>query len=558
LLINLSVRNVALIDALSVEFGPHLNVVSGETGAGKSIIMGALGFALGGKASRGFIRAGEDAAAVEALFSVTNPDARENLSALGVDGCDDGLLVFRSLSAAGKSVCRINGRVVSVALLKEAAAGLVDAHNQHESHSLLDPAKHIVLLDKLCDPGIDARKERLSALFDEYRSVSAQARGAEEEATRRERRRAELRETLAEVNAAKLYPDEETELAARRERASYAERLGELIGTAVGRLSGGDGDARDRAGKALACVTEAATLDNSLEPLRERFAAMCEELTDISEELSDYYDKIDLEPGALDAIEERLSIIRALKRKYGEDVLAAAASAETELSEFEREEIGAEDNAAKKKNLEREITAECAAISAERKRSAERIAREVETSLAELGMKGARFRIAVERRAGFTRGGFDRVEFFIAPNVGGELKPLATTASGGEMSRVMLALKSVLAAADSVETLVFDEIDTGISGKTAQMAAEMMARLSRGRQILCVTHLPQIAAMADDHFLIEKKSDGGAARTTLTALEGNSSVAEVARLISGAKITESSLAAASETRRMAEIFKNSL
>lgn len=568
MLANLRIQNVALIDELDVAFSPGFNVLSGETGAGKSIILGALGFALGDKPGRDFIRAGASMASVEVLFDFEN-DMIQSVSQKGVEFSGDSCVhLFRSISANGKYVCRVNGRAVTLGMLRDITTNFIDTHSQHEHHSLLDPSRHIVLLDRLCFDEISGIKSRLSDLYDEYKAIISRLSGAIESAKHREERYEELTGQIIEIRSAKLIVGEEEELIKRRERVAYIERLSTLLHRSLDKLTNfGKGDsAINKTGVALASLNEAAELDSALSDLRSRLEEAATELNDISEELIDYYDSIDLEPASLDEIGERLAIIRSLKRKYTAfdidptvtGILAYAEKAEKELELMGEAKDDLKQLAEQKKTLEREIMATCVEISNIRKKTAELIERDIAKSLQDLGMKHAQFSVVIERRSGFTRNGFDKVEFYISPNIGEALKPLAQTASGGEMSRVMLALKASLASAETIETFIFDEIDSGISGKTAQMVAEKIALLSKKQQILCITHLPQIAAMADNHYLIEKLSDGGRARTTISELDDEAAVREIARLMSGANITNATLEAALEMKNLSKIFKKNL
>ena len=503
---HLHIRNVALIKESEISFGDGLNILTGETGAGKSMIIDSLQFALGGRAGKDFLRHGEKQAAVEALFSVQSQALTEKLAENGIVPEEDGtLLITRTLSEAGKSVCRINGSTVTVGMLKEIAEDMIDIYGQHEHQSLLNPVKHIRLLDRFCGAGFGEAMEEYKNSRQRLKDLEKQLTILIGDESQREQRMDMLLFQKEEIEAAELQEGEEDALLEQKKRLSSMERLIRLTGESVTLLYDGDDrapSACDQLGDALAKLQEAAEYDAALSPLADALADGYAAVEDCARELKREAEEQEADPEELERIEERLQLFYKLKRKYGGSIEA--------VLEF----------------------------------YAEQVEEQIETALHDMEMKHARFHIQIEEKADWGADGKDKVEFLISANAGEPLKPLAKIASGGEMSRVMLALKTVLVDADEIGTFIFDEIDTGVSGRTARRGGEKMRFLGGKRQLLCITHLPQIAAMADNHFLIEKESDAGETVTRVTALDEEGAVREVARLMND--VTETTLAAARE------------
>lgn len=548
---HLHIRNVALIKESEISFGDGLNILTGETGAGKSMIIDSLQFALGGRAGKDFLRHGEKQAAVEALFSVQSQALTEKLAENGIVPEEDGtLLITRTLSEAGKSVCRINGSTVTVGMLKEIAEDMIDIYGQHEHQSLLNPVKHIRLLDRFCGAGF-------GEAMGEYKNSRQRLKDLEKQLTiligdesQREQRMDMLLFQKEEIEAAELQEGEEDALLEQKKRLSSMERLIRLTGESVTLLYDGDDrapSACDQLGDALAKLQEAAEYDAALSPLADALADGYAAVEDCARELKREAEKQEADPEELERIEERLQLFYKLKRKYGgsiEAVLEFYEKAVQELEFLSNSSEKAAELSAKKAAEEKRLSALAETLTARRRATAEQVEEQIETALHDMEMKHARFHIQIEEKADWGADGKDKVEFLISANAGEPLKPLAKIASGGEMSRVMLALKTVLVDADEIGTFIFDEIDTGVSGRTARRVGEKMRFLGGKRQLLCITHLPQIAAMADNHFLIEKESDAGETVTRVTALDEEGAVREVARLMND--VTETTLAAARE------------
>ncbi len=548
---HLHIRNVALIKESEISFGDGLNILTGETGAGKSMIIDSLQFALGGRAGKDFLRHGEKQAAVEALFSVQSQALTEKLAENGIAPEEDGtLLITRTLSEAGKSVCRINGSTVTVGMLKEIAEDMIDIYGQHEHQSLLNPVKHIRLLDRFCGAGFGEAMEEYKNSRQRLKDLEKQLAILIGDESQREQRMDMLLFQKEEIEAAELREGEEDALLEQKKRLSSMERLIRLTGESITLLYDGDDrapSACDRLGDALAKLQEAAEYDAALSPLADALADGYAAVEDCARELKREAEKQEADPEELERIEERLQLFYKLKRKYGgsiEAVLEFYEKAVQELDFLSNSSEKAAELSAKKAEEEKRLSALAETLTARRRATAEQVEEQIETALHDMEMKHARFHIQIEEKADWGADGKDKVEFLISANAGEPLKPLAKIASGGEMSRVMLALKTVLVDADEIGTFIFDEIDTGVSGRTARRVGEKMRFLGGKRQLLCITHLPQIAAMADNHFLIEKESDAGETVTRVTALDEEGAVREVARLMND--VTETTLAAARE------------
>lgn len=548
---HLHIRNVALIKESEISFGDGLNILTGETGAGKSMIIDSLQFALGGRAGKDFLRHGEKQAAVEALFSVQTQALTEKLTENGIAPEEDGtLLITRTLSEAGKSVCRINGSTVTVGMLKEIAEDMIDIYGQHEHQSLLNPVKHIRLLDRFCGAGFGEAMEEYKNSRQRLKDLEKQLAILIGDESQREQRMDMLLFQKEEIEAAELQEGEEDALLEQKKRLSSMERLIRLTGESVTLLYDGDDrapSACDQLGDALAKLREAAEYDAALSPLADALADGYAAVEDCARELKREAEKQEADPEELERIEERLQLFYKLKRKYGgsiEAVLEFYEKAVQELEFLSNSSEKAAELSAKKAAEEKRLSALAETLTARRRATAEQVEEQIETALHDMEMKHARFHIQIEEKADWGADGKDKVEFLISANAGEPLKPLAKIASGGEMSRVMLALKTVLVDADEIGTFIFDEIDTGVSGRTARRVGEKMRFLGGKRQLLCITHLPQIAAMADNHFLIEKESDAGETVTRVTALDEEGAVREVARLMND--VTETTLAAARE------------
>ncbi len=569
MLLQLEIRNIALIEHVCLEFGEGLNVLTGETGAGKSIIIDSLSAILGERISRDIIRTGADRAFVEAVFRVDNERFEDLFESLGIDAESDGTLILsRELSTAGKSVCRVNGRMVTASVLRDFSSRLVDLHGQHDSQSLLKTENHILLLDSFAGEQIASIKREYDDILDKYRQVRKKLRDLTGDPGERERRIDLLRYQVDEIKKSAIRSGEEEELNRQRTYLANAEKILSSLSSAYDLLytGGRRGAALDLANDALTDISGICAYDERFEKLRSRLEDAIYQLTDVAEDIRRERDSVEFEPGMLDSIEERLDLIFRLKRKYGksiEEVLEYCEKCERELTELEEstERIG---------QLERDLaeTEEKLYKTAQklhesRLEAARFLEEKIEGELRQLQFKNARFKVGIvfndSRGSGpaeFTQNGLDSVEFMFSANAGEPLKPLARIASGGEMSRVMLAIKTILADIDGVPVLVFDEIDTGISGKTAQTVGEKLFFISTGRQVLCVTHLTQIACMADRHFLIEKVTHDNSTRTVVKVLEGADRRDEIARLLGGSSTSDITMKHSEEILEISKAVKN--
>ncbi|MCJ7855448.1 DNA repair protein RecN [Lachnospiraceae bacterium NSJ-143] len=559
----LNIKNAALIKSAEIEFDKGLNVLSGETGAGKSMVIGSLTFVLGERASREFIRDGEDKAVVEAVFGSVSDAARQCAEGMGID-CSDGMLILqRTINRDGKTAGRINGVSVTASMLKNLSSKLVDIHSQHESHSLLNASKHIDILDRFCAPQINEKKRKLSELTERYRGVVSKLKSVSGDDDERQRRISLLEFRIDEIDKAGLKAGEEEELARRKKVLMASEKLIRQSRQCLELLYYGTGEvpsAADKTGDALKICGLMAASDQSISQVYENIDLAYSKLQEASEAIKDYLESISSDPDEINRLEERLDIIYSLKKKYGatiEEIIDSRNKAASELEFLNNSREIREKLSAEKEKLLKSIRSICSDMTGIRKSAAVSLQQEITSQLRDLEMKNAVFEICISQKDTFNQKGWDNVEFMISTNAGEGLKPLSKTASGGEMSRVMLGLKTVIAGNESIDTFVFDEIDTGISGKTASKVAEKMAFVSQGQQILCITHLPQIASMADKNLLITKIAENGKTVTQVGELDKNRRIHEVLRLM-GSNETETAIKAAKEMIEYSDMKKNNI
>ena len=552
----LHIKNVAVIDELEIDFGSGFNVLTGETGAGKSIIIDSLNFVLGEKADKELIKSDADMAEVTAVFSVSDKDAENGLIDLDVRLDDENcILIFRSFNREGKSNCKVNGKTVTVGILKEIAGLLIDVHGQHDNQSLLDPWRHLALLDRLCYDKIGEHMEKLGNRYKSYKKTCKALEDISGSDGDRQEKIDMYTFQINEIESAQLKDGEEEELNELRVMAGSSAKIKRCTDEALDMLSRNQqGNARDCLANAIRSINTLAGVDESKESMAALLEEMSAQLDDVISQLRSYEDTMDTDPRDIDEIEKRLDVIYGLKKKYGKSVAEIkryAKEAHEKLDFIKNSEDLIMEYTMRKEADERVMRRISAEISEIRKEVSVGVAAQVEKILGDLGMINAVFKISVTDREGVDDRGTDKVEFLVAPNVGEGVKPLAKIASGGEMSRVMLALKVVLAQVDNIETFIFDEIDTGISGRTAQKVAEKIASISQYHQVLCITHLAQIAAMADSHFCINKSADNGKTVVSVKKLRGGDVNDELARLIGGAEITEHTLKAAEDMKAQA-------
>ena len=557
---HLTIKNVALIKSGEVDFTKGLNIISGETGAGKSMVIDSVKFMLGGRASKDFIRQGEEKAVVSALFSLENEELKHKVvqSGIDVEEEDNSLLIERSVTELGKNTVKLNGKTVSLAILKDLAVYLVDIHGQHDHQSLLNQSKHLEILDAFCPDELNTLKKSLSDLLREYKDLSKKAAEITAKSGKSGEKLESLRYEIDEIEGASLKTGEEEELHERQQTLRFSEKRKENAEKALGLLYGEGESVIGAVNQALRLIFENASIDKEALNLHEQLEGVSISLTELNRDLSAYNDGIDMDADELSRLEARLELIYMLKRKYGRTVEDIIDYCEKAKEDYEIC-TGAEDMLktinTRRKELNKEIVQTCGALHDIRIKQAEIIEGRIEAVLKELEMKDAKFKISVEQKKEFGQSGNDTVAFLISPNLGEPLKELVKIASGGEMSRIMLALKCVISKADSVGTFVFDEIDTGVSGRTAQKVAEKLDFIGRGQQLICITHLPQIAAMADNHVLIEKVSKENRTETTIKNLDKEGQKAEIARLLGGVKITDAVISNARELKSLADEYK---
>lgn len=562
MLSSVSVTNIALIDRLELSLGAGLNILSGETGAGKSIIIDALNFVLGERADKSLIRHGTDFAAVEAVFSdYENPAVTAYMQDVGIEP-EEVLVIRRKMSADGKNECRINGRVSTLSTLKGLTELLVDIHGQHEHQSLVKPANHEAMLDGVGGDKIAEAREKTACIYRNYRTLKEELDTLGDE-SERARRLDILTYQLEEIERADISEGEEDELLEKRKRIRNMEKILSAIAGARESLDGYDGHSVTTSLKnAAAGLNGISSYDSRLDELCARLDEAKSEVADIAETLKDMAEELDFDSRSADEVEERLETVRGITRKYGGSFEALTAFYQKSKAEAEKL-AGASERVGE---LEAELAAEGKKLASAaenlgnlRRAAAERFEADMTRELVDLGMGGTTFKVDIisdyaPESVGPTGG--DKVEFLISPNVGEPLKPLAKIISGGEMSRFMLALKNIVAGIDGIGTMVFDEIDTGISGRISAVVAEKMCNISRARQVIAITHMPALAAMADSHFLIEKGVEDGKTLTHLTLLDDDT--AEIARLVGGGEHSTHAVPHAKEMKKWAEDYKKSL
>lgn len=558
MLINLHIENVAVIERADVEFGPGFNVLTGETGAGKSMIIDSLGAVLGGRASRELVRHGAERAVVSAVFS---SEAAAKWCAENDIEADDEIIIQRRITAEGKSSCRINGIPVTVQQLRMIGALLLDIHGQNDGRQLLDEARHLDYLDGFgC---LNDIRSDYSRLYESYRDIEREIERLSMDELEKARLTENLQYQIQELEAADIHVGEENELNSQRSLMKNSGKLTEALDFAYQAIYDGDENAVSLASDAEAYVGHAAgfapELDDTLKIITDaRFM-----LEDAAERISDLRRSLDFSPEEYDRIELRLSQLRKLERKYGLDETAMLEHLETCRERLNEIEYAGDMIVKLKKRLEsakEQLLEKGAELTAARKTAAERLSEMVESELKYLSMPSVRFVARVEPLAGcgFGSTGCDEVRFFMSANAGEEPGRISRIASGGELSRIMLAMKSVLAKRDVVDSLVFDEIDTGVSGIAAQRVGEKIGKMSAEKQIICITHLPQIAAMADTHFSIRKTEENGKTYTRVTKLDKEGRLGELARLYGGDVITQTTLLSAEEQLSAAEEFKKNV
>lgn len=545
MLTSLKIENVAIIESAAIEFGCGLNVLTGETGAGKSIVIDSINAILGERTSREIIRTGAQSAKVYAVFEDVNEKVKAFLDENGID-CEDGVLIInRTLNRDGKNICRLNGAPVTVSMLRELGGELIDIHGQHDSQSLLSPEKHCGFVD-----GFAEDADLISDYREKYRRL-CEIRNSLKKLTTDESSKSQridfLTYQIDELEKSDITPGERDELKARKALINNSQKVMESLNTAYMALKA-DGAGIDMISNAESEISNASEYMESLGEASEKITDIRYELDDIAELVRDAMSEIEFDPSELDDIEERLDLLYRLSKKYGEteeEMLDYLAKAREELDSIAFSEEKVKELQKQEKSALAEAEAAADRLTESRKTAGEKLSKAICSELEFLDMPNVRFVANIED-IGLTENGRDSVEFLISANVGEEPKPLAKIASGGELSRIMLAIKNVLAETDGVDTMIFDEIDTGVSGRAAQKIAMKLRSASKGRQVICVTHLAQIAAQGDVHLYISKSVSDGKTYTNIKSLIEEERVSEIARIMGGMEITQLQLESARE------------
>ncbi len=555
MLLQLFIKNIALIDQIELSFGKGLHVMTGETGAGKSIVVDAMSLILGGRADRDLIRTGCDKAYAEGLFDISDcPAAARWLQAHEIDADEDTVTLSREINQSGRSICRIQGVGMPLTMMRELAGTLMDLHGQHEHQSLLEDKNHLSCLDAMGDEAHAALMRATGQAYQEYHDAALAYKRLKQESAHREERLQELQEQEQELSAANLIEGEEEQLTQERDRFRASEKIAQGLReayTALYDLAGGRA-AIEQARTAMRALAPVARYGKEYERLSQRAESLYYDTEDLGLSIRQELDTLDDNPERAQQVEERLDMIRKLSRRYGAtipEMLSAFDRIREELSKYESIEDSLEKLHKRAVESAAAYDAQAAKLSQSRRQLAQRFAQRMEEQLSDLNMRGTRFYVDFAAENALRSPlGTDNVRFLIAPNAGEEKKPLSKIASGGELSRVMLSLKALSAERAAIPSMVFDEIDTGISGRTAQVVAQKMWDIARYRQVICVTHLQQIAAMATRHYLIQKTENNGRTNTSVTELTGEARVRELARMLSG--VSENSESGLAHARTM--------
>lgn len=540
MLSELYIENLAVIEKATIDFSDKLNVFTGETGAGKSILINGINAILGQRVTKDIVRTGTDKAVISALFTDIGDNVLQVLDELGISAEDGQLFLTREIRSDGGSVARVNSRAVNVSVLKAIGETLVTIHGQHDNQILMAPERHIEILDSYAES--EALIEDYHSSFRELQSIAKKINKIKTEQSKKEFRMAELADIVEEINALNIHEGEDKEIEAELNISKNAVAISEALYMAKQLLSGDDDTygAVEMTQRASKSVEEYTDIMTEISPIYDRLSSAAIEMEDISEEIGSLLDSLDIDPKRYDYLNQRSDELRRIMKKYGpelDDVLTTLEKSQNELDELSGAEQSLDELNKEKERLLAEVSRKAKALSDHRKKAGERFVSQVTEELEFLNMP--KVKLVVQQKTGkLTINGMDSIEFLISANLGEEPKPIAKIASGGELSRIMLALKNVIAEKDSIGTLIFDEIDTGVSGRAAQKIGIKLKQISRLRQVLCVTHLAQMAVMADNHLLIEKNIQGDRTVTTVRTLDHEQRKYEIARIMGGENITE--------------------
>ncbi len=558
MLLYLHVKNLALIEEEEIAFKKGLNILTGETGAGKSILLGALNLALGGKVPKGFVRDTESDGIVEAAFSVDHPLIRRKLSQMDIDTYDDEVILSRRISET-RSVAKINGEVVPAHKMSEVGELLLDIYGQHEHQSLTEKKRHLEMLDEFGKESIADLKREVSDAYKEYRRLLTDLNQNAMDEGERLREISFLEHEINEIASANLIPEEDNDLEAEYNRLKNGQKIISALSDAY-HNTGEMNAASDLIGRAVQQVRSVSEYDTEISDMASLITDVDSILNDFNRQISDYMNRADFDEGHFADIERRLNLINELKMKYGrtiEDILHTLDEKQdrlTSLQEYDEYLMNLKSSISEAKDRLQVLSDQ---LTKKRQELADDLVERVSRSLSDLNFLDVQFDMEFSTLSDFTENGIDDAEFVISTNPGEPLRPLKDIASGGEMSRIMLAMKTVIAEQDSIDTLIFDEIDAGISGRTAQAVSEKLSDLALDHQIICITHLPQIASMADNHFLIEKSASSGSTISTISPLTSEESIRELARMLGGVEITDAVLSNAREMKELANSRKRS-
>jgi len=559
-LLNIHVKNMALIEEIEVDFAEHLNILSGETGAGKSILLGSVNAALGAKVSKDMIRKDAEYGMIELVFSVERQEIIDRIRSLDIPVDEDGIVIISRKIMKNRSISKINGETVTLSILKEVSSLLIDIHGQHEHQSLLNKKIHLEIIDSYGKKDIEPVKAQVAEAYCRYKALEKELKAADIDEEERLREISFLEFEIQEIEQARLMDGEDELLEKDYKKMCNSRVLMESAGE-VYRMLGYDeshsvGSILGRAVRQFSSVTRLDEEASSMGEQLEQLDSLC---NDLNRELSDYLMSLEFDDEAFKETEDRINLIHTLKSKYGntiDKIKAYLNKQKARLNDLTHLEERIQELSYETEKARQELDSLCAQLSKLRTFAGGELAAGIKEALIDLNFLDVAFETAFTKMNGYIADGYDEACFMISTNPGENLKPLPDIASGGELSRIMLAIKSILAKVDTIDTLIFDEIDVGISGRTAQMVSEKMSHIARNHQVIAITHLPQIAAMADSHYFIEKKAEDTKTTTSIIRLSREGSVKELARMLGGVEITDSVLVSANEMKDMAEKVKS--
>ncbi|WP_243386384.1 DNA repair protein RecN [Bacillus kexueae] len=563
MLAEISIRNFAIIESLTVSFEKGLTVLTGETGAGKSIIIDAISLLAGGRGSSEFVRYGEKKAEIEGLFLLDHEKhpCVKKCEEFGIDLQDGMVILRRDIGANGKSVCRVNGKLVTIAVLREIGRLLVDIHGQHDNQELMDEHHHLHLLDEFGGEEVKRAKGDYLELYNRYVELSNRLKRLSDNEQEMAHRLDLIQFQLNEIESAGLEPEEDVRLQEERKQIVNFEKVYKAMQNAYNALQG-DQRGLDWLGVAMSHLEDVADINDTLQTLSETVSNHYYIIEDITYQLRNELDTLEFDPERLNTIESRLNEINHLKRKYGhsvDEILAYAAKIEEEIETLTNRDSHIHKIREELQSIRNDLLVEAKNISKIRKKWAKTLTEKIMEELKALYMDKTTFSVQFlteTEDVNFTQEGIDRVEFYISTNPGEPLKPLAKVASGGELSRIMLAMKSIFSKHQGITSIIFDEVDTGVSGRVAQAIGEKIYKVSEGSQVLCITHLPQVAAMADTHLFISKETKDGRTKTSVKPLEQDEKIKEIGRMIAGVEVTELTKQHAKELLQLAHTVKS--